>query len=44
MEMWYSEGQAPDVKLAIRTSQQLYVGKSEYQDIVVLAAPAFGKI
>ena len=44
MEMWFSEVQTPDVKLSIRTSQQLYAGKSEYQDIAVLDSPAFGKI
>ncbi|HEM4732172.1 TPA: polyamine aminopropyltransferase [Streptococcus suis] len=44
MEMWFSEVQTPDVKLSIRTSQQLYAGKSEFQDIAVLDSPAFGKI
>ena len=39
MEMWFSEVQTPDVKLSIRTSQQLYAGKSEYQDIAVLDSP-----
>ena len=33
MEMWFSEVHTPDVKLSIRTSQQLYAGTSQYQDI-----------
>jgi len=44
MDLWFSEVHTPDVKLSLRTSKQLYAGKSEWQDIEVLDTPAFGKI
>lgn len=44
MDLWFSESHTPDVKLSVRTEEQLFVGKSEWQDISVINTPSFGKM
>ena len=44
MELWFSEVHTPDVKLGIRVSEQLYSGKSEYQQIDVFQTCEFGRL
>lgn len=44
MDLWFSESHTPDVKLSVRTEEQLFVGKSEWQDISVINNPSFGKM
>ncbi|MGT2747069.1 spermidine synthase [Streptococcus penaeicida] len=44
MDLWFSELHTDDVKLSMKTSQQLFVGQSEWQDIAVIETPSFGKV
>ncbi len=44
MELWFSELHTADVKLSIRTDQQLYSVQSDYQRFDVIKTPEFGKM
>ncbi|MDF2822191.1 MAG: spermidine synthase [Clostridiales bacterium] len=43
MELWYTEEHTPDVRFSIKVSEQLYNGKSEFQQVDVFRSNEFGK-
>lgn len=44
MQMWFSEYHTVNVKLDVRIEEQLFSGKSEYQEINVFKSYEFGKM
>ncbi len=44
MELWFSEYHTKNVKLSIRSNEQLYSGASDYQRFDVINTPEFGKM
>jgi len=44
MQMWFSEYHTVNVKLDVRIEEQLFSGKSEYQEIDVFKSYEFGKM
>jgi len=44
MELWFSQLHTGNVKLSIRSDQQLYSGESEFQRFDVIKTPEFGKV
>lgn len=44
MELWFSEYHTQNVKLSIRSDEQLYSGASDYQRFDVINTPEFGKM
>lgn len=44
MELWFSEYHTKNVKLSMRSDEQLYSGESDYQRFDVLNTPEFGKM
>jgi spermidine synthase len=43
VELWYTEEHTPDVRFSIKVSEQLYNGKSEFQQVDVFRSNEFGK-
>lgn len=44
MDIWFSESHAPDVKLSLRVTKQLYSKDSDYQHIEIIETPEFGRV
>lgn len=44
MELWFSEKHTDDAQFSIKVREQLYSGKSYYQDIAILDTYEFGRI
>lgn len=44
MELWFTEKHTPSTGITIKVKEQLYHGKSDYQDIEILNTEQFGKL
>ena len=44
MELWFTEKHTDDAQFSIKVKEQLYSGKSYYQDIAILDTYEFGRI
>ncbi|MDR0804542.1 MAG: polyamine aminopropyltransferase [Oscillospiraceae bacterium] len=42
-DLWFSEYHTPDVRFSIKVTEQLYHGKSEFQEIAVFDSAEFGR-
>ncbi len=44
MELWVTENQTPDLSLSIRSTETVFRKRSDYQNILIVNTPQYGKI